>query len=156
MFYYDSNIAGTSHATINTEVAHQFLLSGATMPAFLVGLYLAGRMVSAGGLVMRTKKFPTTAPSGGTAVTMEKRDPDAPTALVTAGTASYTVGTGTPKVRQIVGCAAQGGFGGWFAPVLEQAYKMKAAGGVNGHLEFYSTCPLASVLFDFGTEVVEV
>lgn len=156
MFYYDTNIASTTNGTANTENKEEYLLTVANQrTAALMGMYISGRMASAGGLVMRSKVFPTTAPSGGTAYTPGKRDPDAPAASTTAGTGAYTVGTGTPKIRQIVGCAAQGGFGGWFAATLEQSHLLKPNGGVNGHIEFYSLCGLVSTQFDFNTEFVE-
>lgn len=154
MFYYDVNAAQTSNASAGTEnQSMRFLTVANQRTAAIMGLYVAARMAAAGGLVARLKTA-ATAGTAGSAATLAKRDPDAPTAGTTAFTA-HTVGT-TLTTRQIVGCSAQGGFGGWFAAELEQALVLKPNGGANGNAEITNTSGLASTNFDLAVEVAEV
>jgi len=154
MFYYDVNAAQTSNGSANTENQSARLLTVANQrTCAIMGMYVSARMTSAGGLVARLKTMGT-AGTAGSAYTPGKRDPDAPAASTTAFTA-HTVGS-TPTVRQVVGVAAQGGFGGWFAATLEQAVILKPNGGANGNAEITNLAGLASVLFDLALEFAEV
>lgn len=154
MFYYDWDAAQTSSATPGTETQSGRLLTVANQrTAAIMGLYVAARMAAAGGLVIRLKTA-ATAGTSGTSRTPGKRDPDAPAAATTVFEA-HTVGT-TLTTRQIIGCSAQGGFGGWFAAAVEQALTLKPNGGANGNAEITNTCGLASTTYDLGLEFAEL
>jgi len=154
MFYYDVNAAQTSNASANTENQSARALTVANQrTAAIMGLYVAARMAAAGGLVMRLKTAATPGTVGG-ATTPGKRDADAPAAATTWFTA-HTVGT-TLTTRQIIGCSAQGGFGGWFAAAIEQALILKPNGGANGNAEITNISGLSSTLFDLAVEFAEL
>lgn len=154
MFYYDVNAAQTSNGSANTEnMSARFLTVANQRTCAIMGMYVSARMTAAGGLVARLKTM-ATAGTAGSAYTPGKRDADAPAAATTVFTA-HTVGA-TPTVRQIVGVAAQGGFGGWFAATLEQGLILKPNGGANGNAEITNLAGLASVLFDLAVEFAEV
>ena len=154
MFYYDLSAAQTANATPGTVNQSARLLTVANQrTAAIMGLYVSGRNSSAGGIVLRLNTA-ATAGSAGSAYTLAKRDPDAPAASTTAFTA-HTVGT-TLTTRQVIGCAAQGGFGGWFAATPEQALVLKPNGGANGNAEVANLASLASAVFDLSMEVAEL
>lgn len=154
MYYYDVNAAQTSNGTANTENQSARLLTVANQrTCAIMGLYVSARMSSAGGLIIRLNTMGTAGTSG-SAYTPGKRDPDAPAASTTVFTA-HTVGS-TPKTRQIVGCAAQGGFGGWFAATPEQSVILKPNGGANGNAEITNICGLVSANFDLNLEFAEL
>lgn len=152
-FYYDLNVPLTSNATPGTENMSARLLTVANQrTAVVMGLYVAGRMASAGGLISRLRTMGTAGTSG-TSQTPAKRDPDAPAASTTAFTA-HTAGS-TPTVRIHVGCSAQGGYGGWFAATPDQGVALKANGGATGNAEVTNVCGLASTLHDLSVEFLE-
>jgi hypothetical protein len=155
MFYYDVYRSATSNATPNTEDNLLALRTAANQrTAAIFGLYVSGRHNTAGGVVVRLK---TTAviSTGGAAVTPGKRDPDAPAAVTAVVDSTFTDGT-TPTVRQIVGVAAQGGFGGWFAATPEQALVLKPNGGATGNAELHDIAAVASVPFESNLEFAEI
>lgn len=153
MFYYTVNASQTTNAGAGTENQSARLLTVANQrTAFLTSLSVSSRMAAAGGLIMRVKVAATPG-TVGAAYTPDKCDPDAPAAGTTAFTA-HTVGT-TLTTRRIVGCAAPGGFGGWFAAAMEQALAMKPNGGASGNAELTNICGLASTTFDWALELAE-
>lgn len=153
MFYFDVNAAQTSNASAGTEnQSARFLTVANQRTAFIMGLYVAARMAAAGGLILRLKTAATPGTAGG-AYTPGERDPDGPAAATTVFTA-HTVGT-TLTVRQIVGCSAQGGFGGWFAATPEQALTLKPNGGATGNAEITNVSGLNSTNFDLNVEFAE-
>jgi hypothetical protein len=155
MFYYDVNRPDSTNASASTEDNLLALRTVANQrTAAIMGLYISGRHSTSGGIIMRLKTTGTIG-TGGSAVTPAKRDPDAPAASTTAFDKTFTDGA-TPTVRQIVGCAAQGGFGGWFAATLEQALIMKANGGANGNAELHTIGGAVSLPFDANLEFAEV
>lgn len=153
MHYYTVTASQTSNVTPATESQSARLLTVANQrTALITALTVAARMAAAGGLILRLKVAATPGTAGG-AYTPDKVDPDAPVAATTAFTA-HTVGT-TLTVRRIIGCAAPGGFGGWFAATLEQALTLKPNGGANGNAELTNLSGLASTNFDFLMEFAE-
>lgn len=155
MFYYDVNRPDTTNASAGTEDNLLALRTVANQrTCAIMGMYLSGRHSSPGGVVMRLKTCGTIG-SGGSAVTPAKRDPDAPAAATTAFDKTFTDGT-TPTVRQMVGCAAQGGFGGWFAATLEQAVILKPNGTANGNAELHTVAGVNSAPFDANLEFAEL
>ncbi len=156
MFYYDVNRPMTSNASAGTEDNVLALRTAANQrTAAIYGLYVSGRSSSPGGLIIRLKTA-STINTGGAAVTPGKRDPDAPAASTSVVDATFTDGTGTVVVRQVVGVAAQGGFGGWFAATPEQSLIMKPNGGANGNAELHNISGLNSTLFDVNLEFAEL
>lgn len=154
MFYYDANVPQTSNVTPGTEnQSGRFLTVANQRTAAIMGLYLAGRMNSAGGVILRLKTM-ATAGTVGAAQTPGKRDPDAPAAATTFFTA-HTVGA-TPVVRQMVGASAQGGFGGWFAATPEQSLILKPNAGANGNAEVTNVSGGISTNFDWSVELAEL
>lgn len=153
MFYFDVNAAQTSNASPGTEnQSARFLTVANQRTCFIMGLYVAARMAGAGGLILRLKTMGT-ASSAGSGYTPGERDSDGPAAQTTVFT-GHTVGA-TPLVRQIVGCSAQGGFGGWFAATLEQALTLKPNGGATGNADITNVSGLASTNFDLNAEFAE-
>jgi hypothetical protein len=153
MFYYDVNNADTSNGTPGTENMSARALTVANQStAAIMGMYVSGRMATAGGLIFRLKTM-ATAGTVGSAKTPAPRHPNAPAASTTWFTA-HTVGA-TPTVRQHIGCSAQGGFGGWFAANPEQAITLKPNGGATGNAELTNVCGLASTNFDWTVEFNE-
>ncbi|HZC32643.1 MAG TPA: hypothetical protein VE640_05075 [Candidatus Bathyarchaeia archaeon] len=155
MFYYEQQRGITSNASAGTEDKVLQVRTAANQPTMSIfGLYVSGRHNSPGGLIIRSKRAGTIG-SGGSAITPQKRDPDAPAASATVVDATFTAGT-TLVAGQIVGCAAQGGFGGWFAATPEQAIRLKPNGGANGNWELYNIAAIASVPFEQITEFAEL
>lgn len=158
MFYYDvGRPTNTTNASAGTEdklAAARTVANQRTAAIF--GMYVSGRHGTSGGIIVRTTTRPTTANSSGTGRTPQKRDPDAPAASTVITDGDFTVGTGTAVQRQMVGCAAQGGFGGWFAATPEQSILMKPNGGVTGNIEWNMVGGNASLVFDFGLEFAEL
>lgn len=155
MFYYDVYRTVTTNASGGTEDNLLNIRTAANQPTMSVfGLYLTARHNSPGGVVMRTKRAGTIA-TGGAAVTPQKRDPDAPAASATVVDGTFTDGA-TPVVGISVGCAAQGGFGGWFAATPEQAIRLKPNGGANGNLELHDVAAIASVPIEPTVEFAEL
>jgi hypothetical protein len=155
MFYYDVYRSATTNPTPNTEDNLLALRTVANQrTAAIFGLYVSGRLATPGGIVIRLK---TTAviSTGGSAVTPQKRDPDAPAASTTAFDLAFTDGT-TATVRQIVGVAAQGGFGGWFAATPEQAIILKPNAGASGNAELHDISAAASAPFEANLEFAEL
>jgi len=154
MFYYDVNAVQVSNATPNTENQSARLLTVANQrTCAIMGMYVSARETGAGGLVIRLNTMATPG-TVGAAYTPGKRDPDAPAASTTAFTA-HTVGA-TPKTRIHVGCAAQGGFGGWFAATPEQSIILKPNGGANGNAEITNLAGVTAVDFDLSLEFAEL
>lgn len=144
MFYYDVYRAQTSNATLNTEdkvAAMRTIANQRTCG--IASLKLAGRYNGPGGVVLRLKTCATIS-TGGAAITPGKRDPGAPAAETTVFDSTYTAG-GTPVIREVVGVAAQGGYGGWFAATPEELVTLRANGGANGNAELTLIAGLASV-----------
>lgn len=154
MFYFDVNAAQTSNATPGTaNQSARFLTVANQRTCAIMGLYVAARMAAAGGLILRLATMGTAGTSG-SAYTPGERDSDGPAAATTVFT-GHTVGS-TPLVRQIVGCSAQGGFGGWFAATPEQAVTLKPNGGATGNAEISNICGLPSTNFDMNAEFAEL
>jgi hypothetical protein len=155
LFYYDVYRSITSSATPNIEDRVLQIRTVANQPTMAItGLSVAGRHNSPGGVVIRTKRCGTIG-SGGAAVTPQKRDPDAPAASATVVDATFTAGT-TPVLGIAIGVAAQGGFGGWFSQVPEQAIRLKPNGAANGNFELFNAAAIASVPFEQTTEFAEL
>lgn len=156
MYYYDVSRTGTTNASAGTEdklIAVRTAANQRTL-AFM-GLYVSGRHSSSGGIVLRLKTADTTANTGGSAVTKSKRDPDAPAMAATIVDSSFTPGS-TLVTRQVVGCAAQGGLGGWFAMSPEQSLIMKANGGATGNAEVYVVGGNSSLPYESQFELAEI
>lgn len=155
MFYYDINRAATTNASSGTEDNLLALRTVANQrSAAIMGFYVSGRHGTSGGIIIRLKTAAVIS-TGGSAVTPNKRDPDAPAAATTAFDSAFTDGT-TPAVRQFVGCAAQGGFGGWFAATPEQSLILKPNAGANGNAEFHNIGGANSLPFDMNLEFAEL
>jgi hypothetical protein len=157
MFYYDVNRGGlTTNATPGTEdkvAAMRTIANQST--AQISGLFVTGRHNTSGGVVIRAKTFPTTANTGGAAVTPGRKHPSSPAPATVISDATFTAGTGTPTVRQSIGCAAQGGFGGLIYGTPEERITLLPNGGITGNAEFYMVGGAASLAFDFQFDFAE-
>jgi len=105
-------------ATPGTEVDFMFVKPG-TRNIALTLLQVIGRaagLTALSGIAFRLKRWPTTASTGGTAVTAQSKDPGAQAAKATCGAASagVTSGTGTAVFVGACGCGVSGP-GGWTA-----------------------------------------
>jgi hypothetical protein len=156
VFYYDVNRSSTSNASAGTENNVLRALTVANQrTALLTGLQCAARMAAAGGVIVRAKTG-ATAGTGGTAQTPGKRDPDAPAAATTwFNDATALTSGGTLVQRIFAACSAQGGLGGWFAAVPEQAIVLKPNAGANGNLDVTDVSGLISTNFDVAAEFTE-
>lgn len=156
MYYYDVSRTGTTNASAGTEDKLLGVRTAANQRTLaIMGVYVSGRHNTSGGVIIRLKTADTTANTGGSAVAKSKRDPDAPAASATVVDSTMTAGS-TLVVRQIVGAAAQGGFGGWFAATPEQSLILKANGGATGNAELYMVGGAASLNFENQLEFAEI
>lgn len=162
MFVYNSQSAVvstnfTTSGTANTEVDHCFLKPGTRnlgVQSLTVGGKGAG-LTSLSGIAYRLKKYPTTASSGGTAVTPSPKDVGMQAAKATCGmsaSAGVTAGTGTAVF--LGGCySGAAGPGAWAAlnpdslPTLE--------GSDNKSIDLYTSSGTISLNFEFNLEHVE-
>lgn len=152
----------TTSATPNTEINCAFVKPGATRFVALISLMIQGKaaaLTALSGIITRIKQFPTTASSGGSAVTPAPVDSRAPAAAASAGigtsggTAAVTSGTGTAALVGKAGCSASGP-GGWNNMNNPDA-SIGHDGGANKSIDLFSASPTASLSFEFGMGLQE-
>lgn len=147
----------TTSGTTNTEVDQFFLKPGASRAVAFIALRVQGKANGAttlNGLAFRLKVYPTTASSGGTAMTPNPVDNRAPAAVATAGGASagVTSGTGTPAIVGGCGCSGSGA-GGWTAPNPDAGIVLD--GGATKSMDLFSSAQGTSLPFEFFSEIQE-
>lgn len=149
-----SNI--TTSGTPNTEVDNFFLKPGARN-VWLQSVLIIGKgagLTAISGIVVRGKKYTTTAGSAGTAVTPTPRDPGAQACKATNanGTTAVTAGTGGPTQFLTIGCGAAGP-GGWVAPNPDSMVVLE--GSANHSLDLFNSSGTASLNFEQMAEFQE-
>lgn len=158
-FYYSINRPTTTNGTGNTCSNHAYLLSVANQAnGFIVGVMCNIRnSTTAGSGVLRTARL-TGAPSGGTALTANKRNPDNPTAATTTFGDATAISYGAFSVNYQgidIGFAQTGGQGGWVALERDHALTLKPNGGANGNAVFDSFTATASQSIQVSVEFGE-
>jgi hypothetical protein len=153
-YYYGINPGNTtSNASANVELDHLRLLTIANQkPAKIMALYGAGQSATAGGVRLRLASFATPS-TVGSAFTPVDRNPDNPTAQLTAFTAP-TIGT-TRSTHLSVGFPQIGGTGGWFAIESDAGITLLANGGATGNADVIGIAQSASQVFDYTLEFTE-
>lgn len=157
--YYDLSSSFTgSGAGVTSTQDHYRIVTNATVPAQIKGLYAAARMSTAGGGFAILWHGTATTSAGGTTITARPRNAAFASAvsctLTTLGCASAQA---TANKRVTVGFAQTGGMGGWVAIEPDAAVICSAgAGGVaNAYAQVASFCNLASVSMDLTVEFSE-
>lgn len=126
----------TTNATPNTANDSFFIAAGSGRTVWLCWVLAEGRgagLTSISGISLRGEKFPTTASSGGTAITPSPNDKGFQAAKHTAGfaTGAVTSGTGTAVLLCGLGfgSTSQGAWGNpsGSAANLDQAYPLESA-----------------------------
>ncbi len=151
----------TSSST-NTEVDFFFLKPGASRPAAITKLSVQGKgagLTALSGISIRLKQWTSTSSTsvGGTSTTPAPKNKLAPACVATAGMATalssgITPGTGGPNIVGYASCGASGP-GGTVAinpddvPLLD--------GGANMSQDLFSSCPTATLSFEFAVDNTE-
>jgi hypothetical protein len=145
-----------THATPGTEVDALFIKPGTRNIAVQL-LQVLGRgagLTALSGISFRLKRYPTTAASGGTAITPAPKDSGAQSAKATSGAASagVTVGTGTAVFVGFCGCGAAGP-GGWAARDGDSAGVVE--GSANQSIDLFPASGTASLNYEAAVEFAE-
>ena len=150
----------TTSGTGNTEIDAAFIKPGASRPVIILTLRVQGKgagLTALSGLVLRQKQWTSTASSGGTAATPFVKNNLAPASVATAGIATtaggaVTSGTGGPGV---FGMASMGQSGpGGVAPINPDDSGL-LDGGANKSVDLFSSCPTASLNYEFSQDLQE-
>ena len=158
-FYYSINRPATTNGTPNTCSNHAYLLSVANQAnCFVVGIMANVRnSVTAGSGCLRVARL-SGAPTGGTALDENKRNPDNPVAATTTFGDATAISYGALSVNYQgidIGFAQTGGQGGWVALERDHAVTLKANGGANGNVTFDSFTATASQALQLSVEFGE-
>ena len=145
----------TSNGSGNTLSSHFKGVTVANQQTLrIMGLYGSARFGTAGGGSLYVVR-PGTAGTGGTAITAQKRNPNAPVASGTWVDDQTAITAGINPVQQLsVGVAQTGGQGGWVALEVDHGIALLPSAGSAG-LEIASKFNAASVTFDAAIEVCE-
>ncbi len=122
----------------------------------VVGVYPTSRFGTAGGGILRLRRFSTASTGGTMNNTPNAKHPSTPAISCTFFNDGSAITPGaTAKQMGSVGFAQTGGQGGWVAVEPDDAIKLLANGGANGNLDYVSICNAASVTFDFAVDIQE-
>ena len=143
-------------ATNNQEINAFFLKPGARNIG-IQAMYVGGKgqgLTSLSGIAYRIKKYPTTAASGGTAITPAPRDIGMQACKASSGAASAGVANGTGTLVFMGGCTSgAAGPGGWTAPNPDSL--MVLEGSANQSLDLFSASATPSLNYEFTIEFQE-
>ncbi|MBU6430638.1 MAG: hypothetical protein KGR26_16590, partial [Cyanobacteria bacterium REEB65] len=145
-----------TNSTAGTETDQVFVKPG-TRNIWVTLLQVLGRgagLTTLSGIAFRLKRWPTTASSGGTAITPQSKDPGAQAAKSSAGGASagVTSGTGTAVFVGACGCGGAGP-GGWAARDSDATGVVE--GSANQSIDLFSASGTASMNFEAYLEYQE-
>jgi hypothetical protein len=147
----------TSNGTGGTENDSFFIKAGSTRNVALqslIGQGKANALTAISGLMVRIKKWTSTAASGGTGITPTPRDPGMQAAKGTAGyaTSAVTTGTGGPSVMGAFGMGASGP-GGWVAANADSP--MVLEGAATQSIDAFVSSGTATMKYELSAETIE-
>ncbi len=145
----------TTSSSVNTEQDFFFLKPGATRPIALIACRVQGKgagLTALSGISIRIKQWnsTTSTTTGATSVTPVPKNNLAPAAAATAGlatTAASTVTSGTGGSYAGMATMGASGPGGWVAINPDDVPLQD--GGANKSTDLVSSCPTASLSFEF-------
>lgn len=145
-----------THATPGTEIDAFFVKPGARNVG-IQAMYVGGKgagLTALSGIAYRLKRYPTTASSGGTAVTPAPDDPGFQACKASAGEASAGVTPGSGTLVFLGGCTSgAAGPGGWTAPNPDSVKVVE--GSANQSIDLFASSPTTALNYEFTIEFQE-
>lgn len=148
----------STSGSANTPIDFFFLKPGATRTLCVLSLRVQGKgggLTALSGIVIRGEQWTSTASSLGTATTPAPKNNLAPACVATAamgaagGTGAVTSGTGGPSITALASMGASGP--GGVVPINPDDCPV-LDGGAAKSFDLFSSCPTASLNFEFAID----